>query len=107
MKEEQKKQAQKLLLLEKEPALAIFDELQQINVTLSQINAKEYPEIPEQEPIDIPEIDLTETNNLLQELLQKDNPQQDIDLSGIEDLLKKLLQKESKSEEINVTLEIV
>jgi len=76
--EEKKKLAEKLLLLNKEPVLAVFDELQEIKHLLRVISTKDenielqMPEPPEPQPFpEIPETDLSETNQLLKEVLSE------------------------------------
>lgn len=73
MDENKKKEIVKLINLKDEPALVIFEELQSIGKTLETIANKEmpeippFPEIPEQK-----EPDMTETNTLLKQLLEKE-----------------------------------
>lgn len=74
--------AQKLLVFNENPELALFDELQELNATAREIADKpehkcpDFPVIPEFPKIPdfprIPELDMSETNELLKKLLDKD-----------------------------------
>ncbi len=91
------------------------------NITLKKIEKavsrepQKFPEFPK--PLPFPEIkptDMSETNRLLKELLDKELPefpsipeQKDVDFTATNDLLKKLLDKEDKDLNISVSLKIV
>lgn len=70
------KQAEKLALLNDDPSLAIFDELQGIGDVLHAIADKEIP-TPEPFP-EIPKVDLGPTNDLLKKLLDLKNEPIDV-----------------------------
>lgn len=89
MPEDKKIQAKKLVLLQKEPMVAMFDQLESI---LNVLTAKEkiethvsaqFPPFPE-----FPTVDLEPTNKLLAQILAE-------------------LQKPKKEEEVTVDLEII
>ena len=66
LSEQDKTQAKKLLTLSNKPELALFDELQEIKDVLIELSQKKMLEMPE-----INQLELTETNKLLTQLLEK------------------------------------
>ncbi len=89
MNEENNTKLAKLSTFSQNPQLAIFDELQEANGYLRVISQKEFPEIhPFPEIPEQKETDMTETNVLLQKLLDKED-------------------SESEPMDISVTLKIV
>lgn len=80
MNEERIQKLKKLKLFTDNKDLASFIELQEINSGIQKLIQKEINiEIPVNEPVEIPPVDLSETNDLLQQILNhKDEP---IDIS--------------------------
>lgn len=74
---DKQKKLDKLIVFAENENLALFDELQEINSTLIEIKDKEQ-EFPE-----IPETDLTETNEKLEELIQtiKEKDRENIEIT--------------------------
>ena len=66
LSEQDIKQAKKLLTLANKPELALFDELQEIKDILIELSQKKMLEMPK-----INQLELTETNKLLTQLLEK------------------------------------
>ena len=70
MNEQQKKQAEKVITFAKNPQLALFDELQEINDSLKILTGKE--KLIVEATLKTKEVNLDETNNLIQKLLEKE-----------------------------------
>lgn len=91
--------------------LLFLEKLQEISDTLKSIDGKEEIESPDFPAMpQIPETDLTKTNNLLQKLLDKEVAEipemPEMDMTETNNLLKKLIAKEDKEQEVTVTLKI-
>lgn len=93
----------------------IMEEIKGIHKTLKEIANKEdqpFPEIPLMP--EIPETDMTETNDLLKQLIEKESVIEapvvnvpPVNMSKIENLLTQLVNKEQKEVDVTVQLKIV
>lgn len=99
MFQDSKKQLKKLIIFKQNPQLALFDQLEELNINIKALieafsehsrmmsngmdNMCDKMDIMnKKEPLEMPEIDLTKTNDLLKELLkQEQKPEDDITIT--------------------------
>lgn len=108
---DKEKQAKKLLTLHEEPILAIFDAIGEVNDNLKTLIEKEMPEIPPFPEIYEPLEEVSVKNfPLIQQVEVINFPEQKemetYDMTETNRLLQSLLDKEDKEVNISVTLKI-
>ncbi len=104
-------QAQKLITLAEDPSLAVYQELCEIKEVLANIAEKEIPDFPAfpEMPEPLEEVSIKNFPDVMrvEVINQMEMPRMECDMSMTNSLLRQLLDKESEQMEITVDLNLV